>query len=221
MAQSQDADPKTLFGTSAGIYLNNVGFFAAPMIGSARIDDTGVVLLCLRGGLIIRDIFTFGAFVSQSLNDISPASELNRDAYMDYNTAGGFAECTLLHSHALHLTFPLMVGYSKVEMDHDADRSEVGESNFLTVEPAILLEVNLFKTVWFDMGVGYRTVGSMRCRNLDQRDISGFTGHVAFKVGMFRTTRPDRTMDFRAGVRGEVSLDNSLNLCSSSVSESG
>lgn len=191
------------------------------MIGSARIDDKEVVLLCLRGGLIVRDKFTFGAFVSQSLNEIRPASELNRDAYMDYGTAGGFAECTLLYSHALHLTFPLMVGYGEVEMDHDADRSEVGESNFLTVEPTALVEVNLFKTVWFDMGVGYRIVSLMRYRNLDQTDISGFTGHVAFKVGMFRSKRPDRTMDFRAGVRGEVSLDNSLNLCSSSVSESG
>jgi hypothetical protein len=62
----------------------------------------------------------------------------------------------------------------------------MGEANFYQVEPSALLELNIHKYVRFNIGAGYRFVGQMSYRNMDQRDLSGFTGYVGLKIGVFR-----------------------------------
>lgn len=71
-------------------------------------------------------------------------------------------------------------------MDNENGDAGLGEANFFQIEPSALLEVNLHKYVRFNIGAGYRFVGQMSYRNLNQSDISGLTGYVGLKFGLFR-----------------------------------
>ena len=62
----------------------------------------------------------------------------------------------------------------------------LGEANSFQIESSALLEVNLHKNVRLNIGAGYRIVGQMEYRNFYQSDISGLTGYLGLKMGLFR-----------------------------------
>jgi len=179
-------EAKTLFGSGNPISTKDLGFFVAPSYGITQMDGSTVSLFNLRGGIILKDKFSFGAYLNTSLNQIKPQSETIQNIYMDYWTVGGFAEYTLFSKKVAHLTFPLYVGYGEVQMDNENGDAGLGEANFFQIEPSALLEVNLHKYVRFNIGAGYRFVGQMNYRNFNQSDISGLTGYVGLKFGLFR-----------------------------------
>ena len=149
-------------------------------------DQSSTTLLNVRGGINLKDKFSFGLFYSTSLNEIRPRSEVIPNIYMDYRSFGGFIEYTLLAKKAIHLSFPVYVGYGEVEMDNEQGSARLGESNFFQIEPSALLEVNLHKHIRFNAGAGYRIIGNMEYRNLNQSNLSGITGYVGLKFGLFK-----------------------------------
>lgn len=149
-------------------------------------DGSTTSLINLRGGLNVKDKFSVGAYYSLALNEINPTSETVSGIYMDYWTVGGFLEYTLLAKKLVHVTFPLFVGYGEVQMDNERGDAGLGEANFFQIEPSAMMEVNLHKNIRLNLGAGYRFVGSMNYRNFDQRDISGVTGYLGLKFGLFR-----------------------------------
>ncbi|MCU0441633.1 MAG: hypothetical protein MUE96_04470 [Bacteroidia bacterium] len=179
-------EAKTLFGSGNPINTKNIGFFIAPSYGFTQMDGTMASLLAIRGGINIKDQFSIGSFLNTSLNEINPQSEILTNVYMDYWSVGGFIEYTLLAKKVFHVTFPLYIGYGEVEMDNQIGEAELGEANFAQIEPSALLEVNLHKHVRFNLGAGYRFVGKMNYRNLNESDISGVTGYVGLKFGLFK-----------------------------------
>jgi len=183
---AQGGEAKTLFGHGSDIKSHRIGFFAEPMLGLTQMDGSSATLLNLRGGLNMNDKFSIGAFYSTSLNEIRPQSETIPDLYMDYRAYGGFVEYTLLSKRLFHITLPLYMGYGEVEMDREQGDGELGEANFYTIEPSALLEINILKFMRFNLGAGYRFVGPMNYRNLDQSDLSGFTAYMGLKLGLFR-----------------------------------
>jgi len=84
-----------------------------------------------------------------------------------------------------HFTFPLFVGAGEVEMDNDEGSAGLGEENFFLIEPGAFLEINLLKNVRFNVGATYRFVGDMQYVNLTENDISGVTGQIGLKFGIF------------------------------------
>lgn len=179
-------EAKTLLGKGQGLQIKDLGFFVAPSLGLTQMDGSTATLFNLRGGVTVKDKFSAGAYFNTSLNQIKPKSETIPSVYMDYWTVGGFAEYTVLSKKMIHLTFPLYVGYGEVQMDNEAGEAGLGEANFFQLEPSALLELNLHKHVRLNMGAGYRFVGQMTYRNLNQSDLSGFTGYVGFRIGLFR-----------------------------------
>ena len=179
-------DAKTLLSGKSPIKTEYLGFFIAPSYGISQMDGSTVSLFNLRGGINIKDEFSLGAYFNTSLNNIRPDSETIPNIYMDYWTVGCFAEYTLLSKKMVHATFPMYIGYGEVEMDNESGDAGLGEANFFHIEPSALLEVNLHKYARFNIGAGYRFVGQMNYRNFDQSDISGLTGYVGLKFGLFR-----------------------------------
>ncbi|TDB67473.1 hypothetical protein [Arundinibacter roseus] len=179
-------EPKTVFGNTKSLNASNIGFFVSPGYAFTQMDGSHASLFHLRGGVSFNDKFSFGGFYNTSMNQINPVSETLPNIYMDYWSAGGFGEFTLLSNRLLHLTLPLYVGFGEVQMDDDNGEAGLGESNFFKLEPSALLEVNLHKNVRFNIGAGYRYVGQMNYRNFDQTDLSGLTGYVGLKFGLFR-----------------------------------
>jgi len=44
----------------------------------------------------------------------------------------------------------------------------------------------LHKHIRFNAGAGYRIIGNMEYRNLNQSNLSGITGYVGLKFGLFK-----------------------------------
>ena len=177
---------KTLFGPGAGSNTADLGFNIAPALGFTSMDGSSTSLFHLRGGVSYKDKLSVGGYFNTALNEIRPQSEVLTNVYMDYWSVGGYVEYTLLADKLVHLTFPVMVGFGEVEMDNEAGVAGLGESNFLVVEPAALLEINLSKYLRFNAGAGYRLVSDMAYRNFTDADIRGITGYVGLRFGLFR-----------------------------------
>jgi hypothetical protein len=71
-------------------------------------------------------------------------------------------------------------------MDNYQGDAGLGEASFIQIEPSALLEVNLHKYVRLNLGAGYRLISQVTYRNLNQNDLSGLTGYVGLKFGLFR-----------------------------------
>jgi hypothetical protein len=149
-------------------------------------DGSEAFLFNLRAGINLKDKFSFGGYFNTSMNQIRPQSETIPFIYMDYWTVGAFAEYTLFAKRLMHLTFPVYIGYGEVQMDNEIGETELGEEYFFQIEPSALLEINLHKYARLNLGAGYRFVGEMNYRNLDQTDISGLTAYIGLKFGLFR-----------------------------------
>lgn len=162
------------------------GFFIAPQFGLTSMDGSNTSIFNLRGGLTLESKFSVGAYFATSLNEIEPSSEAVPNLYMDYWSVGGFAEYTLFTDRIVHLSIPLYIGYGEVEMDNDIGNVQLGESNFLQLEPSLLMEVHINPFVRLNLGASYRFIGSMEYRNFDQSDLSGITGYFGLKLGIFK-----------------------------------
>lgn len=185
LAQDDDKT-KTLLGDRPLVNTSNLGYFVAPSYGFTQMDDSAASLLNIRGGVSINEKMAFGGYFATSLNQINPESETVQGIYMDYWSVGGFAEYILHSDKLFHVSFPLYIGYGEVQMDNEAGDAGLGEATFFQIEPGALLEINLHKNVRFNIGAGYRFVGDMEYRNLNQSDLSGITGYVGLKIGLFK-----------------------------------
>lgn len=185
MAQD-NGEAKTLLGGNSVIQSKDIGFFVSPSIGFTEMDKSLTSLLNVRVGINFKDRISIGGYFNTSLNEIRPKSETLPNIYMDYWTVGGFAEYTLLAKKLVHLTFPLYVGFGEVQMDNEDGEARLGESHFFQIEPSALLEINLQENIRINLGAGYRFVSDMTYRNFNQADISGLTGYVGLKFGLFR-----------------------------------
>ena len=179
---SAQESPATLLEKKSTLEKEYVKFFLAPSIGFTQMDGDNTTLFYLRGGLTLKDKFSFGGYFNTSLNEINPQSETQSNVYMDYWSVGGFAEYTWNASKLVHMTFPVYIGMGEVQMDNQSGDAGLGEANFFQIEPSALIEVNLTNFLKLNFGVGYRLVGNMEYRNFNQSDISGLTGNLGLRV---------------------------------------
>lgn len=185
LSAQNNQETKTLFGNGSILNTENLGFFVSPSYGITQIDGATASLLNVRGGLSFNDKYAIGGYFNTSINDFVPQSETLQNVYMDYWTVGGFFEYNIKSNKITHLTFPLYIGYGEVQMDNEMGDTGLGEASFFQIEPAALLEVNLHKYIRFNVGAGYRIVSDMNYRNINQSDLSGLTGYVGLKFGLF------------------------------------
>lgn len=183
---AQENEAKTLLGKQGDISVKDLGLFISPAIGITQFDGASASLLQLRGGINIKDKISIGAYFNTSLNQVVPVSETVPGIYMDYQTAGGFVEYTLFSKKMVHFSFPLSIGWGEVQMDRENGPSDLGEANFLQVEPAALLELNLQKHVRFHIGASYRFVSKVNYRNFTEAELSGLNAFAGLRIGLFR-----------------------------------
>lgn len=173
---------QTLFQNTTLLDPETWGYVLVPTVSVTQLDGSTAALLGLRGGIKLSNPLSFGAYFQTSVLDVRPQSETVPDIYMDFWAVGGYAEYTLFSNRLLHATFPVLLGLGEVEMDNEAGDLDLGERNFLLVEPTALLELNVLPNVQLNLGAGYRFVSSMQYRNLSQADLSGWNGHFGIKV---------------------------------------
>lgn len=163
-----------------------LGFFVSPSIQGTSIDGAGAVMGTLRAGVTLQSKWSVGGFYQGSFGEIYPTSESSRINYLDFRSGGGFIEFTPKSSNIIHLTFPLLVGMGEVQFDNDFGQAGLGEANFVHIEPQVQVQVNVHKFVKGFAGVGYRWVSPLTYRSLTEREVSGITGQIGLKVGLFK-----------------------------------
>jgi len=84
------------------------------------------------------------------------------------------------------MTFPVYKGYGEVKINDRNPMTEWGSAGFFQIEPSALLEFYLTQNNWFNIGAGYRFIGNKNYRIIDQADLSGLTGYLGLKIGVFR-----------------------------------
>lgn len=174
------------------------GFYVAPGVGITQMDGSAASLASLRGGVQLNHQLAFGVAIRTAVNQIKPKSETVPDIYMDYWSVGGFAEYSMPLNELVTVRFPLYIGYGQVQMDSDDDDywetgfddaglgdAGFGESNFVQIEPSVLLGFTINEFIRLEFGAGYRFVGSIEYRNMNQSDIRGLIGSAGLRIGRF------------------------------------
>lgn len=169
---------------------HKIGIAISPTYEISRIDKAPASFLGIRGGIVLADKLTIGGVFKTSVNNIIPKSETDNRVYLHMYMFGGLLEYTLWSDKVVHLTFPLTIGGGKVEMDRlDNIRSisgqPYGEKYFFFAEPSALVEINLHKYVRLNAGASYRFAGNMTYRNFNQNALSGISGVIGVKFGIF------------------------------------
>lgn len=179
---------ETLLGN--GINLNKIGFMVAPGYQQTKIAGENVGFFQIKGGVILDDRFTIGAFFGESSKDIRPAAfegQLPSRANVDFSMGGGFVEYTLFSSKLIHFTFPLAVGVLEMEGDDYGSGVREGESTSVFFEPGAHLEFNIHKYARFFAGAGYRIMNNpSQERGFIPRPENALNLQVGIKLGMFR-----------------------------------
>lgn len=105
---------------------------------------------------------------------------------------GGLAmEYTLFSNKVVHFTIPVVVGAAGVYVYEDNDNffendyNEIENSAAFVVEPGVNVEVNIFKFMRLDLGVGYRYVAETDLYYLVDKDLTDLTFNASFKFGFF------------------------------------
>jgi len=179
---------KTLFSD-----VEQVGFYLSPNMQLGSVAGETAVLASFKGAITFREKFAIGGMYSLSLNEFQPSTELVPDTYLDLRMGGLFVEYTLQPSKLVHLTFPVSVGAGEIQLDwtesssfYSTQDNFFGGDNFLFIEPGALLELNVFSYMKLNLGLTYRVVpGGVDYRGLEAGDISGLTGLLGLKFGLF------------------------------------
>lgn len=184
-AQEEPAT-ETLF---SGLELNSIGAMAEGWYGLSQLGTSDAHLLGARAGVVFNNQLTLGGFFQQSVNQIDPKDDLlPNDVYLDFWTAGGFLEYTLAPTKLVHLSFPLYVGYGEVQLDDTPGEIDLGEANFLVIEPGALMQINLLESLKFNLGAGYRFTSDVTYGAFDQNDIQGLRFHCGLRFVLNKNT---------------------------------
>lgn len=115
------------------------------------------------------------------------------DYYFELGYGGLLIEPVIRSNKLVHLTVPIIIGagwagvsdrrFYQPGFHFDRDIEE--EDVFWVIEPSVNLEVNIWKIMRIDFGVGYRYFGDANFTNTTDADMSGVSGNITFKFGWF------------------------------------
>lgn len=100
-------------------------------------------------------------------------------------------EYTLFSNSVIHFTVPVVVGATGVYVYEDDgdffgnEYDEVENSAGFIVEPGVNVELNVFKFMRLDLGVGYRYVAETDLMYLTDADLTDLSFNATFKFGFF------------------------------------
>lgn len=170
-----------------------IGFYISPLVQAGPVASEMAGFATFKGALVFNRRFSVGGMYSFTFNEFTPAIETETDSYLDLRLGGLFLEYTLQPSRLLHFTFPLALGAGEIQNDwkdnsiNYNNEDTFGEDNFFFIEPGAMLEINLLPFMKLNGGVTYRLIpGGVDYRGLEASDISGLTGVLGLKLGIFR-----------------------------------
>lgn len=195
---AQDDTVRTLLHPAK---VRQVGLYVAPEIQHGQSSGAFTAFGGGSAMLILNNRFAIGATAQRSLDDgFSPSSVAPRTLQSAFG--GGKIEYTLRPSAAVHVSFPLVLGYGRARadsldwrrnshwhdgFDEDGDRNRAFRGEYAIIQPGINLEGNLTRHVKVFAGASYRfapKVGSSGA-SLPTDALQGASFGAGLKVGLF------------------------------------
>jgi hypothetical protein len=188
-AASAAAEEKTLYQGKL-----DSGGFGGPVIKYTEIKGQGAVMAGGRGGWIINHHVVLGGGGYGVASDVdAPQGTWHGGEPLDIEFGyGGFEVQYILNSDDVaHLTFYTLIGGGSViyvsDYGHGSENHDhrSASDTVFVLEPALGSELNITKWFRLEGGLSYRIVSGVQQEELDNGDLSGVAGTLAFKFGKF------------------------------------
>jgi hypothetical protein len=176
-AQSSDPETLTTGGSATGMKLT--GWFLAPTVGTTTFTDGVRYLPGLRAGLYLNEKFAVG-IAAHAL--VGSDTKLEGDDLRNLGTYGGLLLQYVWRSDQLiHGTLESTIGDGR----WCTAGTDGACSQFMVLEPAANVEINVAKHVRLATGVGYRLAVTGDGDGPSTRDVSGLVIRSSLIFGSF------------------------------------
>jgi hypothetical protein len=181
-----EKDVKSIFGNGK----LHSGYFLTPSVKSGNIAGSTNVITGIGAGVIFNNKFSLDGSYRFTVTENSPAGE-DPAYYLHGRWFGLGGEYTVMPEKIIHLGFPVEVGLGEIELDVKDSFENMhmpviqDEAWFFNIEPAIALEVNVWKYIKLNFKAGYRFVSNINFRNITEKDLAGVTFSLGIKAGIF------------------------------------
>jgi hypothetical protein len=166
------------------------GGFGGPMVGYTRVNGEDAVAVGARGGWLINHRLLIGGGGWGIANELSvPAGAASdpRQQRLTFGYGGFWTEYIIAPMRLVHGSIGALVGGGGLtyqQADNDDKAGSASDAVFV-VEPSVTVEVNVIKAVRLALFTSYRVVRDVDLVGLDSAAVSGFSGGVMLKFGVF------------------------------------
>jgi hypothetical protein len=164
------------------------GGYGAIFTKIGQINGETGVFMGGQGAWIINHRFGVGGKGYGIVNETKVKDLQN--VKLEFGCWGGLVEYIVASDKLLHLNIHSMIGaggvrYAIIDHKDEHDDIDYSEDGFFVLEPGLDLVLNVSKNFRIGAGVAYRYVNGVDYENLSNSDLSGMSGHIILKFGVF------------------------------------
>ena len=181
----------------------DLSFFINPTFQYSQIAQQYCGIPGIRAGVIINKKFLIGGVYNMTSGNI-PMPALNGAGKLQMKWGGIHFEYTLWPLQIVHLTIPLSAGIGQMKITESTNSTITGKPNFYFAEPALMVEINVWKYAKLGFGGSYRYTANVSYNSFTTNDLNGFSAVVSLKFGMFNY--PELKKNIRDPLEPEIKI---------------
>ena len=164
------------------------GGYGAFFTSVGQINGEAAVFMGGQAAWIINHRIGIGAKGYGLINQVKVDGLEN--VKLEFGCWGGLLEYTIASEKLLHFNINTMIGaggvrYSVIDYQQDHVDIDYSEDGFFVIEPGVDLVLNVHKNFRIGLGATYRFDSGVDYADLTNSDLSGFSGHIVLKFGVF------------------------------------
>ena len=174
---------RTLFGGKI-----ESGGYGGPLVKVGPIGGKTGIFVGGQGGWIMNHRFVLGGKGYVLVNDVD--IEDRQNLKLEFACWGALVEYVFFPDNLLHFCLSSMIGagsarYAVKNWQEPHDDVNYEEDAFFVVEPGVDAVLNIHKYFRIAAGASYRYTSGVGYEDLTNSDLSGVTGQVLLKFGVF------------------------------------
>ncbi|HEY0705865.1 MAG TPA: hypothetical protein VGG33_03665 [Polyangia bacterium] len=166
------------------------GGFGGPMVGYTRVNGEDAVAVGARGGWLINHRLVIGGGGWGIANDLAVpkgAATDPRQQRLTFGYGGFWTEYIFTPMRLVHGSIGALIGGGGLTYQQDDTDDKAGSASdaVFVVEPNVTVELNVIKAMRLALFTSYRIVRDVDLAGLDSGAVSGFSGGMMLKFGVF------------------------------------
>ena len=163
------------------------GGFGGPVWKLTALDGEFGILSGGRGGWIINHTLVLGGGGYSTLYDLKTGRRSPEGHHLYLNMSYGGFEITYINKsdNLIHYTVNSLIGGGRARLEEHNPQDEYDSDHFYIIEPGVNLEMNVYRWCRICVGVSYRFIMALDMTDLSNSDLSGPSGVITLKFGVF------------------------------------